>query len=90
MSPKFSAQGVQVPAGQVHVLRGTRSIQLRQLAAQTGRVRGLDTGLGALPEEGLQALVTEGPDHEMKCIAMRYTQSSLNVRFWIAAMSYLG
>jgi hypothetical protein len=56
---QVAMQGVQSPAGQVHILRGLRLVQPSQQAGQLGRVGGLDARLGAPLEIGLKPFVPE-------------------------------
>ena len=61
--PMSIRKRVQLPAGHVHVLHGSRQIETCQLSRQSRRVVRLDTGFAARLEQGLQSFVAECPDH---------------------------
>ena len=63
MVHKLSHQGMQSPAGDVHVRRIAGDIERRELSRQPGRVRGRDPSLTAGPEEPLDSLVAKGSYH---------------------------
>jgi len=52
-----SLEGMQSPAGDVHVRRLSGHVERRELSRRSGRMRCLDTSLTAGPEESLDALV---------------------------------
>jgi len=69
---KLAVQGVQPPAGCVHVLRGLGIVQRKKLLPKPlGMVR-LDFCLGACPEELLDTLVPEALYHPYS-VYYRYT-----------------
>ncbi len=59
MTLKATVQGMQTPAGQVHVLGRLGTVQTSQLPGQLGRMGGLYACLAATFENGLQSLVPE-------------------------------
>ena len=59
MTLKATVQGMQTPAGQVHVLGRLGTVQTSQLPGQLGRMGGLYACLATALEKGLQPLVTE-------------------------------
>ena len=56
---QFALEWVKPPAGQAHILRSSRCIQLRQLPPQPGNMGGLNARLTATAEERFEALVSE-------------------------------
>ena len=69
MSGEIPLQRVKLPSGKVHVSRGRRLIQLRQLTPQLGSVHRLDARLAARGEERLKAFVYEALNHDSDRIA---------------------
>jgi len=62
-------EGMQLPAGQVHVLRRSSNVKAYQLPPKLRRVGGLDTRLRSGLEEVPKPFVPELLDHPAKCIA---------------------
>jgi hypothetical protein len=60
---QIAAQGMQPPAGRVHVLRGFGIVQRGQLQFQLVRMMGLDFRFRSRFEEPLDTLVPEAFDH---------------------------
>ena len=60
---KLALEWVKSPAGQAHVLRAGRDIELGKLPPQPGSVGGLNTRLAAGSEKRLKALVRECSNH---------------------------
>ena len=64
MAGQFALERVKAPAGQIHILRSSGGIQLRQLPPQPGSVGGLNTRLTATAQERFEALVSERSNHD--------------------------
>ena len=60
---QFPVQGMQLPAGSIHVLRRPGIIQREELLTQPPCMTRLDFSFQSRPEEQFDSLVTEAFDH---------------------------